>query len=440
MALPIEDYALVGDCQTAALVGKDGSIDWLCLPRFDSPACFAALLGDPGNGRWLVAPASRPSRVVRRYRGDSLVLETEFVTPEGVVRVIDCMPPRQEVPDVVRLVEGVSGRVPMRCELTLRFGYGRSVPWVRRMDGVVSAVAGPDAVVVDTPVPLRGEGLSTVAEFTVGPGERVPFVLEWHPSHEAWSGRRRDAAAEVADTESWWSAWASRSTYDGGWRDAVMRSLVTLKALTYAPTGGIVAAPTTSLPEQLGGVRNWDYRYCWLRDATLTLYALMSAGYEAEAAAWRDWLLRAVAGSPAEMQIMYGVGVQPAGALAVGADVLEVAAVGDEEHVHDLAVHVELELAAGGVADADRRRTLVAGEPRHLVLVEAPLAADAVHDLQRARLAVRRVPEAPLQPRHERAGLVGEPEIAQRPQCQRRIAKPAVAVVPVAHAADHFRQ
>ncbi len=303
----IEDYAVIGDTQAAGLVGRDGSIDWLCLPRFDSPACFAALLGGAGNGRWSLAPASPPARVTRRYRGESLVLETEFATPEGVARVVDCMPPRREVPDVVRMVEGVSGRVPMRCELTLRFGYGRSVPWVRRMDGVVSAVAGPDAVVVDTPVALHGEGFSTVAEFTVGAGERVPFVLEWHPSHEPWSGRRRDAAAEVADTEAWWAAWASQATYEGGWRDAVMRSLVTLKALTYGPTGGIVAAPTTSLPEQLGGVRNWDYRYCWLRDATLTLYALMSAGYEAEAAAWRDWLLRAVAGRPAEMQIMYGV-------------------------------------------------------------------------------------------------------------------------------------
>ena len=303
----IEDYALIGDTQAAALVGRDGSVDWLCLPRFDSPACFAALLGDAGNGRWLLAPAGAPTRTTRRYRGDSLVLETEHVTPDGVVRVVDCMPPRLGVPDVVRVVEGVSGRVPMRCELTVRFGYGRSVPWVRRLDGVLSLVAGPDALVLDTPVATRGEGLSTVAEFSVGPGDRVPFVLEWHPSHEPWSGRRRDAATEVAETEAWWSAWASKATYAGGWREAVMRSLVTLKALTYAPTGGIVAAPTTSLPEQLGGVRNWDYRYCWLRDATLTLYALMSAGYADEAAAWRDWLLRAVAGSPAEMQIMYGV-------------------------------------------------------------------------------------------------------------------------------------
>jgi GH15 family glucan-1,4-alpha-glucosidase len=307
VASRLEDYALIGDTQTAALVGRDGSIDWLCLPRFDSGACFAGLLGDEGNGRWLLAPAGAVTRVRRRYRGESLVLETEFTTPDGVVRVVDCMPPRHDDPDLVRVVEGVSGRVAMRCELVVRFGYGRSVPWVRRQDGVLLAVAGPDALVLDTPVATRGEGLTTVADFTVSAGESVPFVLEWYPSHRRWSGRRRDAGAEMAATEAWWSAWAARCTYEGGWREPVVRSLLTLKALTFEPTGGIVAAPTTSLPEQLGGVRNWDYRFCWLRDATMTLYALMSAGYEAEAVAWRDWLLRTVAGSAAEMQIMYGV-------------------------------------------------------------------------------------------------------------------------------------
>ena len=307
MASRLEDYALIGDTQTAALVGRDGSMDWLCLPRFDAGACFARLLGDERNGRWSLAPAGEVTGVRRRYRGDTLVLETEFTTPEGVVRVVDCMPPRRDDPDVVRLVEGVAGRVPMRCELVVRFGYGRSVPWVRRLDGVLVAVAGPDALVLDTPVETYGEDLTTLAEFTVGAGESVPFVLEWHPSHRSWSGRRRDAAREVADTEAWWSAWVGGCRYDGGWRDAVVRSLLTLKALTFEPTGGIVAAPTTSLPEALGGVRNWDYRFCWVRDATLTLYALLSAGFEAEAVAWRDWLLRAVAGRPAEMQIMYGV-------------------------------------------------------------------------------------------------------------------------------------
>lgn len=301
----IEDYALIGDTQTAALVGRDGSIDWLCLPRFDSGACFAALLGTPDHGRWQVAPAGGEVTSSRRYRGDSLVLETTFTTPGGTVRVVDCMPPRQRDPDLVRIVEGVSGRVPMRMELALRFDYGRSVPWVRRVDRRLHAVAGPDAVVLDTPVRTRGEGLCTVAEFEVAAGERVPFVLEWHPSHQP-AGPSVDAVEAVAETFRWWEAWVGRCNYGGEWRDAVVRSLITLKALTYAPTGGIVAAATTSLPEQLGGVRNWDYRFCWLRDATFTLYALMSAGYRDEAQAWRDWLLRAVAGSPADMQIMYG--------------------------------------------------------------------------------------------------------------------------------------
>ena len=301
----IEDYAVIGDTQTAALVGRDGSIDWLCLPRFDSGACFAALLGDRSNGQWQIHPASAVLATSRRYRGESLVLETTFETAEGTVRVVDFMPIRDRDPDVVRIVEGVSGRVTMRMDLVIRFDYGRSVPWVRTVEGRLHAVAGPDAIVLDTPVPTYGEGMSTVAVFEVAAGHSVPFVAEWHPSHEQ-PGPPIDAFDAVVDTVAWWKEWASRCTHEGEWRDAVVRSLITLKALTYAPTGGIVAAVTTSLPEQLGGVRNWDYRYCWLRDATFTLYAFMSAGYDAEAQAWRDWLLRAVAGAPAEMQIMYG--------------------------------------------------------------------------------------------------------------------------------------
>jgi GH15 family glucan-1,4-alpha-glucosidase len=300
----IEDYAIIGDTQTAALVGRDGSIDWLCLPRFDSGACFAALLGTHDNGHWQLAPIDE-ARVERRYRGDSLVLETTFTTPGGVVRVVDCMPPRERDPDVVRLVEGVSGRVRMRTDLVIRFDYGHAVPWVRRIDGRLFAIAGPDSLVIDTPVPLHGEGMRTVGEFDVVTGDRVPFVVEWHASNVR-PGPPLDAVHAVDDSVDWWETWSRQCNYDGTYRDAVVRSLVTLKALTYAPTGGIVAAPTTSLPEQLGGVRNWDYRYCWLRDATFTLLALLSAGYEAEAQSWRDWLLRAVAGAPAEMQIMYG--------------------------------------------------------------------------------------------------------------------------------------
>ncbi|HUR14941.1 MAG TPA: glycoside hydrolase family 15 protein [Mycobacteriales bacterium] len=304
--MKIEDYAVIGDTQTAALVGRDGSIDWLCLPRFDSPACFAALLGGPENGRWLLAPMGDGATVRRRYIGDSLVLETTFRTSDGEVRLLDLMPVRGRAPDVVRVVEGVSGRVRMRCELTIRFDYGRSVPWVRRDDGRLRAVAGPDALLLETPVELGLEDGSLVAEVEVSAGDRVPFVLTWFPSYEE---TEPGASAEhaVDDTVAWWQEWADRSKYDGEWRDAVVRSLVTLKALTYAPTGGIVAAATTSLPEQLGGVRNWDYRICWLRDATFTLYALLSAGHTQEALAWRDWLLRAVAGAPKDMQIMYGI-------------------------------------------------------------------------------------------------------------------------------------
>ena len=305
MPLRIEDYALIGDTQTAALVGRDGSIDWLCVPRFDSGACFAALLGDERNGRWLLAPAGG-GRVTRRYREGTLVLETEFETPDGAVRVVDCMPPRGEAPDVVRLVEGVRGRVRMRMQLVIRFDYGHVVPWVRRHEGGLLAVAGPDALCLHTPVQTRGEDLTTVAEFWVAEGERVPFVLTWHPSHRP-PPRPVDPVAAVPETEAWWSAWSSRARLPSEWRGPILGSLVVLKALTYAPTGGMVAAPTTSLPEQLGGVRNWDYRYCWLRDATLALDALVAAGYTEEAQAWRDWLLRAVAGNPtADPQALYG--------------------------------------------------------------------------------------------------------------------------------------
>jgi GH15 family glucan-1,4-alpha-glucosidase len=306
MAAPIEDYALIGDTHTAGLVSREGSIDWLCLPRFDSPACFAALLGDRSNGRWLLAPAGGVREVRRRYQGDTLVLETEYRTDDGVVRVVDCMPPRQWDPDVARVVEGVRGRVRMRMELTIRFDYGSIVPWVRHIDGALHAVAGPDSVWLRTPVPVWGENWTTLADFTVAEGERAPFMLTWHASHRP-APRRIDPVRALGDTEAWWGEWASGIDYQGGWQDAVIRSLLTLKALTYAPTGGIVASPTTSLPEQLGGVRNWDYRYCWLRDSTFTLSALMLAGLADEAKAWREWLLRAVAGQPRQMQILYGV-------------------------------------------------------------------------------------------------------------------------------------
>jgi GH15 family glucan-1,4-alpha-glucosidase len=301
---PIEDYALIGDCETAALVGRDGSIDWLCLPRFDSPACFAALLGTPEHGRWQLAPAGPVKRVRRRYRDDTLVLETTFETDTGSVTLVDCMPPR--VPDVVRIVEGRAGQVAMRMELVMRFDYGSLVPWVRRTDDGLAAIAGPSGLRLRTPVELRGEDFRTVAEFTVAADERVPFCLTWYPSHQP-PPAAVDVEQSVADTEAWWRAWSSRCTYQGEWREAVVRSLITLKALSYAETGGIVAAATTSLPEQLGGARNWDYRYCWLRDATFTLYALHIGGYLDEARAWRDWLVRAVAGQPAQAQILYSV-------------------------------------------------------------------------------------------------------------------------------------
>jgi GH15 family glucan-1,4-alpha-glucosidase len=306
MPLRIEDYALIGDTQTAALVGRDGSIDWLCLPRFDSPACFAALLGDPSHGRWLLAPAGDVQHVERRYRPGTLVLETDFHTDGGLLQVVDSMPIRDEAPDVVRVARCLSGHVTVRMELVLRFDFGHVVPWVRRADdGGLTAIAGPDAVHLIPGRPTRGRDLTTIAEFELDAGDEVPFVLTWYPSHEPVPAPV-DGLAATADTTAWWEEWSAHSTVDGPHRELVQRSLITLKALTYAPTGGIVAAPTTSLPEQVGGVRNWDYRFCWVRDATLTLQSLLHAGYTDEARAWRDWLLRAVAGSPSEMQIMYG--------------------------------------------------------------------------------------------------------------------------------------
>ncbi|WP_330457019.1 glycoside hydrolase family 15 protein [Streptomyces sp. NBC_00820] len=304
----IEDYALIGDEQTAALVGLDGSIDWLCLPRFDSGACFARLLGDEDNGHWRIAPKGADVCTRRAYRPDTLVLDTEWETAEGTLRVTDLMPQRERAPDVVRIVEGVSGRVTVRSTLRLRFDYGSIVPWMRRSNGHRVAVAGPDSVWLRTEPHVRiwGEDFGTHAEFTVGEGERVAFVLTWHPSHEP-RPPLIDPYAALSTSVRDWRRWTNRCRYEGPYRDAVVRSLLTLKALTYRPTGGIVAAATTSLPEELGGVRNWDYRYCWLRDSTLTLGALLSAGYKQEAEAWRDWLLRAVAGDPADLQIMYGL-------------------------------------------------------------------------------------------------------------------------------------
>jgi GH15 family glucan-1,4-alpha-glucosidase len=302
----IEDHALIGDCLTAGLVARDGSIDWLCFPRFDSGACFAALLGTPEHGRWLLAPRGDVRATRRRYREGTLVLETDYETAEGAVTVVDCMPPRSGEPDVVRLVVGRRGRVPMQMELVLRCDYGSIVPWVRRTERGIRAIAGPDTISLDTPVELRGENLKTVAEFTVAEGQEMPFVLMWYRPQDPVPPPL-DAAETVRQTAGWWQDWSGRCRHEGPYREAVQRSLITLKALTYAPTGGIVAAATTSLPEQLGGVRNWDYRYCWVRDASFTLYALMRAGYQDEARAWRDWLLRAAAGNPAQLNIMYGL-------------------------------------------------------------------------------------------------------------------------------------
>ena len=305
--MKIEDYGFIGDTQTGALVATDGSIDWLCLPRFDSAACFAALLGDSRHGRWRITPGDEVVRVTRRYRGPSLILETEFHTRGGAVRLIDFMPPRDGEADLVRIVEGISGEIPIQMELIVRLDYGSIVPWVRTVDHVWTATGGPDSLTLRTPAKLKGVGLATRADFTIGPGERVPFVLAWVPSHEP-RPPAIDAAAALKDTEKWWREWATSFSYDGPWKEQVLRSAITLKGLTYAPTGGIVAAATTSLPEKIGGVRNWDYRYCWLRDATLTLFSLINCGFMDEAAAWRRWLLRAAAGDPGRIQIMYGAG------------------------------------------------------------------------------------------------------------------------------------
>ncbi|HYZ31134.1 MAG TPA: glycoside hydrolase family 15 protein [Crenalkalicoccus sp.] len=307
MASRIEDYAVVGNRETMALVGRNGSIDWLCLPRFDSPACFAALLGSPGNGHWRLAPRDPAPRVSRRYRDGTLVLETRFETAEGAVTVTDCMARRDGAADLVRLVRGERGRVEMRNDLVIRFDYGKDVPWVSRLpDGRLRAIVGPDRLVLATPAPLRGKDLTTVADFMVEAGEEVPFLLTWTPSYRPLPAPAE--AAEIVEAEDRaWRAWSDRCRSKGEWAEAVRRSLITLRALAHHETGGIVAAATTSLPEQLGGPRNWDYRFCWLRDATLTLFALMDTGYTEEAASWREWLLRAAAGSPDDLQIMYGL-------------------------------------------------------------------------------------------------------------------------------------
>ena len=298
---------MIGDCHTAALVSKQGSIDWLCLPYFDSGACFAGLLGTEDNGHWSISPAGPVRGVRRRYREGTLILETEFETDSGSVLLIDCMSPRSRMPRLLRLVVGTRGQVEMNLELVIRFDYGSIVPWVRRSDGGISAIAGPDMLRLRTPIPLRGENLKTVATFTVTEGEKVPFDLTWFPSCEDQPPPPLNVVEAIQSTQEWWQEWSGRCSYQGKWRDAVTRSLITLKALTFVPTGGIVAAPTTSLPELLGGVRNWDYRFCWVRDATLTLHSLLNAGYRDEAKAWREWLLRAVAGSPSELNIVYGI-------------------------------------------------------------------------------------------------------------------------------------
>ncbi len=303
----IEDYALIGDCETAALVGRDGSIDWLCWPRFDSPACFAALLGSHDHGHWLIHPKHPGARVVRRYRPNTLILETRFETAEGAATLIDFMPPRGRHSTIVRMVVGERGRVAMATKLVFRFGYGAIVPWMTRLeDGTYRAIAGPDMVVLRTPVQLRGYNLTTVGNFIIAEGETIPFELTYSSSHLP-PPAPRDPVTAVEATEAFWRSWTGKCTAEGPWHEAVIRSLITLKALTYAPTGGIVAAPTTSLPEHPGGVRNWDYRFCWLRDATMTLLAMMHAGVHWEAQAWRDWMVRAVAGSAHQIQPLYGI-------------------------------------------------------------------------------------------------------------------------------------
>ncbi|WP_052867597.1 glycoside hydrolase family 15 protein [Streptomyces niger] len=311
MAGRIEDYALIGDMQTAALVCRDGAVDWLCLPRFDSPAVFAGLLGTEEHGFWRLGPAAEaegePAAADRRrYRDDSLILESEWDTPEGTARVIDFMPPREGAPQLIRIVEGVSGRVSMRSSLRMRFSYGWVVPWVHQVDGRTAAVAGPDSVWFDTTAETHGEDLTTYSDFTVEAGQRIAFTMSWQPSHREQPPLPEPENA-LAATADFWREWVEQCTYHGPYRDAVIRSLITLKALTYAPTGGIVAAPTTSLPEDIGGSRNWDYRFTWLRDAAITLSSLLRTGYRDEARAWREWLLRAVAGDPENLQIMYGI-------------------------------------------------------------------------------------------------------------------------------------
>ncbi len=308
MPLAIEDYGLIGDCETAALVGRDGSIDWLCWPAFDSDACFAALLGTNKNGRWLIAPEGEIKNTSRRYWGQTLILETRFETSDGIVALIDFMPPRGKASDVVRLVRGIKGRVKMRMQLVIRFGFGVDIPWVKRSEdrSALLAIAGQDMTVLRTPAETRGEDMTTVADFEVNEAETVPFVLTYGASHLD-PPEPIDPEIALQETEAFWKEWCARCSYQGEHRALVLRSLITLKALTFAPTGGIVAAPTTSLPEKLGGARNWDYRFCWLRDATFTLLALMNSGYTEEASAWHNWLLRAAAGAPANMQIMYGI-------------------------------------------------------------------------------------------------------------------------------------
>ncbi len=302
----IEDYAMIGDCRTAALIGRDGSMDWLCLPRFDSPACFAALLGTRNNGRWLIAPSGK-SKVTRAYRGETMILETIYQTEDGRAKVIDFMPMGGKQSRIIRLVVGLAGRVSMKTELTIRFDYGHTIPWVNRISkDTVCAIAGENRLVLHTPVPIHGQNLHSVADFTVRRGQTIPFVLSYSSSYVP-IGRNASSKTALAATEKFWKRWAGKSKIKGQWRNEMMRSLLTLKALTYQPTGGIVAAPTTSLPEAIGGPRNWDYRYCWLRDASFTLLAFLNAGYTAEARRWQDWLIRAVAGSPAQIQTMYGV-------------------------------------------------------------------------------------------------------------------------------------
>jgi GH15 family glucan-1,4-alpha-glucosidase len=306
LSLHIEDYAMIGDCHTAALVAKNGSIDWLCVPHFDSGACFAALLGGAENGHWSISPTEPVRSIRRRYREGTLILETEFETESGAVTLIDCMPLRHETPHILREVVGKRGKLPLDLELVIRFDYGSVVPWVRRRPRGITAIAGPDMLALRTAVPLRGENFKTLSNFTVAEGERITFDLTWHPSHSR-EPSDLDVDHAIQETEKWWRNWSDRCTYHGEWREAVLRSLLTLKALTFQPTGGIAAAPTTSLPEWPGGSRNWDYRFCWVRDASLTLHSLLDAGYHDEAKQWREWLLRAVAGSPSELNIVYGL-------------------------------------------------------------------------------------------------------------------------------------